>query len=150
MWRDRSIPNQGWVMPLEYLSVVLQCAEDCNQKLSPPSLIDRLFSAQPAFGNTGIQLVDVEFVPEDNEPYEPFVAQMQESLEKLTRRLEEWSPIVFDDWRAQGRYAVLLLQFGHGDGRFILDLSHRLVAACARLSLPLRIDVAPHDDFFPD
>jgi hypothetical protein len=93
--------------------------------------------------------VDLEFLPEDNLPSEPFEADIREALEKLARKLEQWPPSLFWEWRAKGRHADLVLQIGHGDGRFALNLPLRLIAGCERLGLPLRIDTATHDDWFP-
>jgi hypothetical protein len=135
-------------MSLEYFSVMLRCHPDDNAKLAPPTLIDHLFHGPG--GNCGIQLVDREYLPEDNQPYEPFLAQVRESVDRLAGQLEQWPVEVFREWRAAGKFAELVLQVGHGDGRFILDVPVRLLAACARLDLPVRVNAATHDDWFPE
>lgn len=135
-------------MSLEYLSVLLRCHENVDAKVPPPTLIDRLYPDGPG-GCTALQLEDLEFLPEDNEPYEPFEADVRAALEKLAGKIEAWPSGVFEEWRAKGGFVDLTLQIGHGDGRFIVNLPPRLIAACDRLRLPLRIDAATHDDWFP-
>jgi len=67
----------------------------------------------------------------------------------VARLLDGWPLEMFQQWGMEGQRAELMLAVGHGDGRFDVDVSSHLIAACVRLGLGLRINVATHDDWFP-